>query len=131
MVALVSAAYFERLWTVYELASFCREHRGKLRARLLLLSLEWSSTWSVLKTSRLSADERQRLESFCCLDAQCYKPSDRAELLSTIRREWGSEDAFDAFVRTELLEVLQVSKEQYMSQMAGVAMGSAQLMLGD
>lgn len=131
MVALVSAAYFERLWTVYELASFCRAHRGQLKARLLLLSLEWPSSWSPFKTAKLSADERQRLEHFSCLEAHCYKPADRADLLATIRREWGSEAAFDAFVHTELLEVLAASKAQHVHKLAGVASESAQLMLGD
>ena len=30
VVALISPAYFERLWTVFELATFCRAHRERL-----------------------------------------------------------------------------------------------------
>ena len=44
MVAFVSPQYFRRLWTVYELATFCRMHEGRLESRLLLLSLDWPST---------------------------------------------------------------------------------------
>ena len=52
-------------------------------------------------------------------------------LLGAIRREWTSEAAFDKFVRTELLEVLEASKAQYMQQLASVAGESVQLLLGD
>ncbi len=52
---------------VYELASFCRAHRGLLKGRLLLLSLDWPSTWSLFKTASLTRAERQQLKSFSCL----------------------------------------------------------------
>ena len=131
MLALVSKAYFERLWTVYELATFCKAHRTNLKSRLLLLSLEWPSTWSPLKSAQLTAEERTQLTSFSCHEAQCYKPSDRADLLGKIRTEWGSEEEFDAFVHTELVEVLARSKEQYVRRLASVAGESLQLLLGD
>lgn len=63
------------------------------------------------------------------MTAQCYKPSDRAMLLGAIRSEWGARRP--SFVQTELLEVLQASKEQYTQQLASVAGESVQLLLGD
>ena len=131
VVALISPAYFERLWTVYELATFCKLHRNNLKSRLLLLSLEWPSTLSPAKTSQLTRAERAQLQSFSCVTAQCYKPSDRADLLAKIRAEWTSEANFDAFVHNEVLEVLELSKQQYTRQLATVATESVQLLLGD
>ena len=120
------------IWqTVYELATFCHAHRNELKSRLLLLSLEWPSTWNPLKRANLSANERQQLEGFSCLKARCFKPADRAMLLAAIRHEWGSEAKFDAFVRSDLVTVLEASKAQYMRQLVTVAGESVQLLLGD
>ena len=132
MVAFVSAAYFERLWCVYELATFCKRHTGgELRRRLLLLSLEWPSTLAPWKRHGLSAAEEGWLQHFRCVRAKCYKPSDRAMLLSRIRGEWGSEEAFDTFVHTELRAVMVQSKAQYQRQMSAVAADSVDLLFGD
>ena len=107
LLCIVDAEYFKRLWCVYELATFCRAHRADLRARLLLLSLRWPSTLQPFKRAELSAREEAWLANFSCLQARCYKPSDRARLLAAIRDQWRSEAAFDHFVRTELLQVLR------------------------
>jgi len=131
MVAFVSPAYFERLWCVYELATFCRQHRERLPSQLLLLSLKWPSTLNPLKRSELNDSERAWFEQFTCLTARCCKPSDRALLLAKIRSEWGSEARFDSFVRTELLEVMRASKLRYQSQLCAVAKVSLELVFGD
>jgi hypothetical protein len=131
MVALVSEAYFSRLWTVYELATFCRAHRNRLRSKLVMISVEWPSSLSPLKRGGLSAREERWLEGFSCLHARCYKPSDRARLLGNIRAQWGSEGAFDTFVRTELLEVMRESKAVYERQLWSVAAESFELVFGD
>ena len=73
---------------VYELASFCKLHRGSLDQKLLLLSLKWPRTLSPFKTAQPSSAELQQFASFSCLTAQCYKPSDRADLLAAIRQDW-------------------------------------------
>ena len=131
MVALVSQAYFERLWPVFELATFCRAHRADLRAQLLLLSLQWPGTLQPFKRAELSAREEAWIANFSCLQARCYKPSDRARLLAAIRDQWQSEASFDHFVRTELLQVLRDSKAVYQKQLAQVAAQSFELVFGD
>ena len=131
MVALVSEAYFRRLWTVYELATFCKANAGQLRSKLLLLSLEWPSSLHPCKRGSLSDKEEAWLAGFSCVRAECYKPSDRARLLGAIREQWGSEGAFDAFVRTELLGVMRESKAVYKQQLLSVALRSLELVMGD
>ena len=101
---------------VYELAYFCSKHSQDLDHRLLLLSLHWPSTLSPFKSKGLSDDEEGWLRNFRCATAQCYKPSDRAMLLAKIRDEWGSEEAFDAFVRNELPALLETGKGRYFGQ---------------
>lgn len=44
-----------------------------------------------------------------------------AVVLDAIRREWGSEEAFASFVRTQLPKLLAVSKRRYSQQIASVA----------
>jgi len=131
MVAFVSRDYFERLWSVYELATFCRMHPNDLGRKLLLLSLAWPSTINPLRSKRLSRAEVEQLSNFCCLDAQCYKPSDRAMLLAKIRSDWGTEAAFDDFVRNNLLAIMQQSKERYQGQLFATAVQSFELVFGD
>ena len=48
-------------------------------------------------------------------------PRDRAIVLEAIRREWGSEAAFEGFVRTEVPKLLAASKRRYSRQIARVA----------
>ena len=69
--------------------------------------------------------------NFSCLDAKCYKPSDRAMLLAKIRDEWGSEEEFDEFVRTELVDALSVSKAEYQGQLLRIVAESIELIMGD
>ena len=106
---------------VYELATFCRMHKGHLDRRLLLLSPTWPSVFSPLKSARLSAEERAPLDGFTLAGVQCAMPRDRAIVMDAIRREWGSEAAFEAFVRAELPGVLAASKRRYSRQLASVA----------
>ena len=61
------------------------------------------------------------LTGFRLADVQCAMPRDRAIVLGSIRREWGSEAAFEDFVRRQLPEVLAASKQRYSRQMASVA----------
>lgn len=64
-------------------------------------------------------DELAPLRNFRCRKARCNRPTDRSLLLSAIRREWGTEDAFDTFVRSELPSLLFRQKQRY-SKMLGV-----------
>ena len=52
-------------------------------------------------------------------------------LLRFIRDEWGSEEAFDKFVRTDLLAVLVSSQAAYQGQLGTVAAESFALVFGD
>ena len=131
MLALVSAEYFERLWTVYELATFCKANQQQLSSKPLVLSLEWPSSLYPFKRKGLSNREIAWLSNFRCRNARCYKPSDRALLLAAIRSKWGSEAAFDDFVRTELLEVMRVSKARYQQQLWDTAGRNFELVFGD
>ena len=111
-------------------AQFCTMHEDELDAKLLLLSLEWPSSLSLRKESALTDKELEPLLTFRCRDAQCFKPADRAYVLSEIRRSYGSEEAFDAFVRTRVPEVLRRSKARYSKQLTTVASTALDFMLG-
>ena len=63
--------------------------------------------------SKLTETERLAVENFSCRSAQCFVPWDRAVVLDEIRREWGSTDAFDEYVRTHLAEVIGHGKSDY------------------
>ena len=53
------------------------------------------------------------LSEFRCRDAQCWRPVDRAVLLHEIRSAWGSEAAFDDFVRAQMPALLARSKRRF------------------
>lgn len=115
---------------MYELATFCRMHKGHLDSRLLLLSLKWPSVFDPFKSAQLSEEELKPITSFRVVDVDCAMPRDRAIVLDAIRREWGSEEAFETFVRTELPEVLATSKRRYSRQKACVAGRAIQMAFG-
>ena len=148
MVAFTSPNYFSRLWCVpapnhppafrfhcpcipvsphmctrcvYELATFCRMHKDHLDQRLLLLSPTWPSVFNPFKSVQLTDEELKPLTHFTLAEVQCAMPRDRAIVLEQIRREWGSEAAFETFVRTQLRVLLASSKRRYSQQMARVA----------
>ena len=56
------------------------------------------------RSARVTHEELKPLRSFRCRDACAFKPSDKADVLAAIRRGWGSEEAFDLFVQTELVQ---------------------------
>ena len=195
MIAFVSPAYFSRLWTLFELATFCRRlldegertekedtedgeyqegsgeesddedsddsddsddasnssspspslspsspkrsssstassSRNLIDERLLLLSLDWPSALSPFKQAELTEAELAPLRSFSCLDAMCFLPSDRPKVLSEIEHTFGSHEAFDAFVREELPDLLRKSKVRYCGRLATVAASSLEMLLG-
>ena len=98
MIAFVSASYFQRLWCVYELATFCNgrdkfirdqlaaaeastddEKKGQQKAQaekmtiqdsLLLLSLTWPNPLSPFKTPELNKRERAWFDTFTCLQVR-------------------------------------------------------------
>ena len=68
------------------------------------------------------------MQSYSCVDAKCYMPKDRAFVLAAIRREWGSEDNFDQFVRTELMEILRQGKERFVRRPVKIVASVLQLL---
>jgi len=124
---------------VYELATFCqhvlwvdgRLDTQKLGNRLVLLSPDWPATLNPFKGTPLSERELVPLRGFKCADARCHRPSDRALLLSAIRRDWGSLEAFESFVRVELVRVFELSRQRYNSQLCRISLDTANLLLGD
>ena len=78
-----------------------------------------------------SADELAPLRSFRCRAAFAAKPSERAQLLASIRREWGSEQAFDRFVRAELPHTLREAKVRHARRIASVASGYVDVAFGN
>ena len=51
-------------------------------------------------------------------------------MLEAVRNDWGSEAAFDDFVQTELVKVLEESKSRYSTWLAQVASETLELMFG-
>jgi hypothetical protein len=64
----------------------------------------------------LDKDEIRQLAEYSCLDAQCQMPADRVYVLASIRQNWGSEENFDNFVRTELPAILLEGKKDFMGR---------------
>ena len=123
---------------VYEMATFCRDYKefnalDRLKDDLLLLSLEWPGSLSLARlcfSTDLTDEELDPLVNFKCRNARCFKPMDRAVVLAAIRRDWGSETAFDKFVREVLPGVLRESKKRYSTQLSRLAGRSFNLAFG-
>ncbi len=119
MTVMLGDTYLTRLWTTYELATYCKVHQDHLEERLEFLSLKWANTWNIswlYQRVELDQSEIKQLQEYSCLNTDCYMPADRATVLSSIRKTWGSEENFDKFVRTELPEIVRKGKEDFMSR---------------
>lgn len=116
---------------MYELASFCKILQRDPKRRLLLFSLEWPSSFNPFKRSKLSEEDLfSYFKDFSCYDASCFKPADKGYVLGEIRKEWGSEQAFDEFVRTKLPLLFAESNKTYSGQLKLVASRSLEQLLG-
>jgi len=116
---------------VYELASFCKILQNDPTRRLLLFSLEWSSSFNPFKSSKRSEEDLLcYFKDFRCCDASCFKPADKGYVLGQIREEWGSEQAFDDYVRTKLPSLFAESNKKYSGQFKVVASRSLEQLLG-
>ena len=111
--------------------------RGSVNVPLLISSsvISLLSYWPRRVTCRsakitLADDERSWLATYSCRNARCFKPIDRATVLAMVRDEWGSEAAFDRFVRTELPRILARSKKLYSTQMLAIALKMFDVLFG-
>ena len=98
---------------MFELATWCHEHRHNLDGKLFLASLDWDHFASAYKTAELSEEESDMLTQFSLDNVRSFKVGDRADVLAAIRKRWGSEAAFETFVQTQLPKVLAKCKRQY------------------
>ena len=131
MIAFVSDSYFKRLWCVYELATFCRDHRASLDEKLVLLSLDWPSVFNPFKRAVPTQGELDWFRGFeCAKQVECAKPSDRADVLAEIREVWRSEEEFDQFVREELPKIFEQSKTRYSRQLQRVMYNAFDIAFG-
>ena len=78
----------------------------------------------------LTPTERGLLENFSCRTARCFRPLDRTTVLGKIRRGWGSEDEFDAFVRGQLPAILLEGKGRYERRALSVLSETAAFLFG-
>ena len=115
----------------------CRKQRSELDKhaeasdRLLLLSLSWPNPFNPFKRSALTETELNWMRGFSCADVKCFKPADRATVLAAIRRDWGSEQEFDAFVQTKLPTIFARSKQKYCEKLGNVAFEALAIIAGD
>ena len=58
------------------------------------------------------------------------KPADRAFVLNAIREAWGSEQAFETYVRNELPAIMEQSKAAYKQQLSNEIVDSLEMVLG-
>jgi len=131
MVAFISPVYFTRIWCVYELASFCKIIQSDPQKRLLLFSLEWPNSFNPFKSSNVCEEDLLcYFKDFRCCDASCTKPADKGYVLGEIRNEWGSEEAFEEFVRIKLPSIFAESNHKYRGQLKLVASRSLEQLFG-
>ena len=112
-----------------ELAYFCSKNADNLDDKLLLLGLHWPVSM-LSKTAKLDADEVSWLKNYSCRKAECFKPIDRATVLSMIRQKWGSEALFDQFVHEKLTQVLERSKKLYTTQFMNTVLKMSDALFG-
>ena len=77
----------------------------------------------LFREAKLSKKERELLAGYSCRKARCFLPKDRATVLAAIREKWGSEEAFDSFVRKEFPGLLRRGKERFMRRPGEVCGG--------
>jgi hypothetical protein len=85
------------------------------------VSLDWEHLASAYKTPELSEEETDIFRHFSLDNMRSFKACDQADVLAAIRKRWGSEEAFEAFVQIKLLKVFARCKRQYYSLVQNTA----------
>ena len=63
---------------------------------------------------KLTEAERNIIKSFSVRATNCERPADRQHILAELRMSWGSEEAFDAWMRNEMEALVLAGKRRYM-----------------
>ena len=104
---------------MYELSEFALLHPiDQLESKLQIIGLDWPAWWNPMHWMddvKLSDAELNAIESFSVRAANCERPADRQHILAELRLRWGSEAAFDAWVRDEMKALLLAGKARYMN----------------
>jgi hypothetical protein len=135
MVVIFSDVYLTRLWCTYELAYYCKLMKDEPCSGryIVFLSLSWDAWYNplnLLRPPELSAAEEALLAGYSCRRAHVYSRRDKAQVLALIREAWGSEDAFDDFVHTDLPSILREGKRKYFTQFRSVMWTSFLVLFG-
>ena len=69
MFAVTSAGYYSRVWCMFELATWCKEHEHDLHETLTLVSIEWTHMALPWKSSKVSEKDLDLLRNFTLDDA--------------------------------------------------------------
>ena len=83
------------------------------------------------KRATLTESELHPLQHFHCRDARCFKPADRAYVMSAIVRGLGSEATFDLYVQTQLPRVLATCKLRYSGLLLDIVRQNLEHVAGD
>jgi hypothetical protein len=100
----------------------------KLDDKINFLSLKWEGSLNpmwLFRKAELGAQETELLASYSCRKARCFMPKDRLTVLASIRDRWGSEAAFDAFVRNTFPGLLRRGKQRFMRRPGEVRVAAA------
>jgi len=117
LIAVINDDYFTNLRCMFEIAIFCKLHKGsKLQEKLVLISSEWQGIWWPHKSISLTSREIKWLADFRCDKARCAIPAERQIIIRAICEVWGSLADFEYFIHSELLYVLAESKQLYYQQ---------------
>jgi hypothetical protein len=119
--AIRALADLTRAWCLFELATWCHEHWDNLDGKLFLASLDWDHFASAYKTAELSEEESDMLTEFSLDNVRSFKVADQADVLAAIRKRWGTEEAFEAFVQTKLPKIFCKCKRQYYGMVQNAA----------
>jgi hypothetical protein len=120
--------YFSDMRAVSELAASVRAKK-----KIVFLGLRWPAWWNPMRwicVARLDLDEALTLASFQVRRTRCASPIEKADTLRRLRREWGSEAAFDQFVREELPGTILEAKRRWFRRPVELLMESLAMLLG-
>jgi len=103
------------------------------KKKIVFLGLRWPAWWNPMRWMsivRLDLDEALTLANFQVRRTRCASPVDKADTLRRLREEWGSEAAFEQFVREELPGTILEAKRRWFRRPVELLMESLAMLLG-